>query len=167
MTQTHSHTPPAFQGFHAPAETASASALASTSTSSTYEQPEDVVEVEVRVVDACGRPVYYEVRTRTNLALLGTATGTATQDGVVTTHVVHRRYSDFAAFRQAVVGSSTSTGINIPPLPAKDLLPWWGNTNASTLEARRQGLEAFMGTVARHPVVQTRCGAQLRAFLTK
>jgi hypothetical protein len=62
---------------------------------------------------------------------------------------VRRRYSDFEAFRDIL--ERESTRVNIPPLPGK---VFTNRFSDEVIEARREGLERFLGIVAGHPLLQ-------------
>jgi sorting nexin-3/12 len=62
---------------------------------------------------------------------------------------VRRRYSDFEAFRDIL--ERESTRVNIPPLPGK---VFTNRFSEEVIEARREGLERFLGIVAGHPLLQ-------------
>lgn len=64
---------------------------------------------------------------------------------------VRRRYSDFEYFRDVL--ERESARVNIPPLPGKVFTNRFAD---DVIEARREGLERFLVTVAGHPLLQVR-----------
>ncbi|PWN97251.1 Phox-like protein [Tilletiopsis washingtonensis] len=108
-----------------------------------YGVPENFLEVEVRnpLTHGFGRKQYtdYEIVTRTNIPAFR-----------VRYSSVRRRYSDFEYFRDVL--ERESARVNIPPLPGKVFTNRFAD---DVIEARREGLERFLVTVAGHPLLQT------------
>ncbi|PWN46377.1 sorting nexin-3 [Ceraceosorus guamensis] len=108
-----------------------------------YGVPENFLEVEVKDPRTCsfGRKQYtdYEIVTRTNIPAFRLRYSS-----------VRRRYSDFEYFRDVL--ERESTRVNIPTLPGK---VFTNRFSDEVIEARREGLERFLVTVAGHPLLQT------------
>ncbi|PVV02436.1 hypothetical protein BB560_003113 [Smittium megazygosporum] len=116
--------------YHAPAE-------------DSYNEPENSLEIEVTNPQTHddGRTKYtdFEIICRTNIPSFKFKSSS-----------VRRRYSDFEWFRETL--KREVPGVNIPPLPGKVLTNRFSD---QVIETRRQGLEAFLTTVAGHPLLQT------------
>jgi sorting nexin-3/12 len=81
----------------------------------------------------------YEIVCRTNIPVFK-----------LKSSVVRRRYSDFECFREIL--ERESTRVSIPSLPGK---VFTNRFSDEVIEARREGLEKFLQTVAGHPLLQT------------